>query len=151
MLTGRNGKAAKKRYSSRSMARTICWMSSGRASSSVAQEWPQLGHVTVMTEMLFTTSVQPVYWHLGQGIRSGRSVLGTWGRSLLGALSESGAGSFVKKTAQSVAPMKKSPSARPSFRATPEIRLVVEGSRRQRSLDAKTGARMSRMRQCGCP
>ena len=43
----------------------------------MAQEWWQLGHVTVITEMLFTTSVQPLYWHLGQGIGSGRSVLGT--------------------------------------------------------------------------
>jgi hypothetical protein len=52
-------------------------MSSGKASSSVAQEWLQLGHTAVMSEMLFTTSVQPVRWHFGQGIRSGRSVLGT--------------------------------------------------------------------------
>ena len=46
--------------------------------------------------------------------------VGHAGRFRLGALSEFGAGSFAKKTALSVALIKKSLSARPSFRATPE-------------------------------
>ena len=51
-------------------------MSGGKASSGVAHVWPQLAHWQVMTVRLFTTSVQPLYWHLGQVIGSAQPVFG---------------------------------------------------------------------------
>jgi hypothetical protein len=51
-------------------------MSGGNASSGIAHVWPQLAHWHVMTVRLFTTSVQPLYWHLGQVIGSGQPVFG---------------------------------------------------------------------------
>ena len=51
-------------------------MSGGKASSDIAHVWPHSAHWQVMTVRLFTTSVQPLYWHLGQVIGSGQPVFG---------------------------------------------------------------------------
>jgi hypothetical protein len=51
-------------------------MSGGSQSSRAAQVWAQLAHVSVMTVRLFTTSLLPSWWHLGQGIGSGWLVFG---------------------------------------------------------------------------
>lgn len=65
-------------------------MSGGKASSAIAHVWPQLAHWQVMTLRLFTTSVQPLYWHLGQMIGSGQPVFGTAPKMWKRILTQSG-------------------------------------------------------------
>ena len=92
-----------------------------------------------MTEMLFTTSVQPVCWHLGQGIGSRRSVLGTQ-NDLSYALSESDA---VQIEQNSQVRCEKSPGTCPFFMPAPECRPSYEVGGFSASPDAKTGVPMS--------